>query len=162
MLESPQILQTIAEVAVAVTGFTAIAAVFRRIRQGGWDKLEQLHFLILIRTSVIVLFFSFAPWLVGQFPISSDIAWRSCCAFFGTANLVDIAWYMRNAKGTPTTKGQSALAALGLVNVACQVLAATGVLQPAQLVFVAGLIFLLYVSVHNFVLLLVIGLSDDT
>ena len=48
----------------------------------------------------------------------------------------------------------------GLINVACQLLAAAGLLAPLQLVFVAGLIYLLYVSAHNFVLLLVVGLDD--
>lgn len=162
LIENPEILTTIAEVAVAVMGFTAIAAVFRRIRKDDWSKPEQLHALVLIRTSVIVLFFSFAPWLFGQLPNLSDVAWRISCGLFGIANLVDIGWYLRHATGTPTTKTQSILAVLGFVNVACQLLVATGLLAHAPLVFVAGLIFLLYVSVHNFVLLLVIGLSDES
>ena len=65
------------------------------------------------------------------------------------------------AAGTPTTKGQSILAIVGFVNVACQFLAAVGFLAPFQPLFVAGLIFLMYVSVHNFVLLLVIGPNDE-
>lgn len=161
LFESPEILQTIAEVAVAITGFTAIAAVFRR-RTTGWGALERLHFLILIRTSVIVLFFSFLPWLLGQLPISSDMAWRACCGVYGVANLIDIGWYLKNAAGAPTTKGQSFLAIMGFVNVGCQLLAAGGLLTQFQLVFVAGLVFLLYVSVHNFILLLVVGLEEKS
>ena len=117
--------------------------------------------MILMRTSVIVLFFSFAPWLSSQFPIEPDTAWRMSCGIYGVASLIDVSWYLRNAAGTPTTRGQSILAFLGLVSIACQLLAAAGFLAPLQLVFVAGLIFLLYVSVHNFVLLLVIGLDDE-
>ncbi len=160
MFESPDILETIAEVAAAIIGFTAIAAVFRR-RQGGWAAKERLHFLVLIRTSVIVLFFSFSPWLLGQLPISSDVAWRASCGLYGIAQLLDVTWYMRRAAGTPTTRGQSILAILAFVNVVCQFLAAAGFLAPFQLVFVAGLILLMYVSVHNFVLLLVIALDDE-
>jgi hypothetical protein len=157
--ETPEILQTIAEVAVAITGFTAIAAVFRR-RQSGWNASERLHFLILMRTSVIVLFFSFAPWLLGQLPFASEMVWRASCGLYGIAQLVDVSWFVKNASGTPTTKGQSVLGVLGFVSVACQFLAAAGYLASTQFVFVAGLIFLLYVSVHNFVLLLVVGLDD--
>jgi len=145
---------------VAITGFTAIAAVFRR-RQSSWDTAERLHFLILMRTSVIVLFFSFAPWLLSQLMTSSDAAWRASCGLYGIANLMDIGWYLKNAKGTQTTRGQSILAILGFTNVACQLLAAVGLLAPPHLVFVAGLVFLLYVSIHNFILLLVIGLEDS-
>jgi hypothetical protein len=31
-----------------------------------------------------------------------------------------------------------------------------------QLVYVAGLLFLMYVSIHNFVLLLIIGLDEES
>jgi len=161
LIEIPEILQTIAEVAVAITAFTAIAAVFRR-RETGWAASERLHFLILIRTSVIVLFFSFSPWLLGELPMSSDMAWRASCGLYGVACLFDVAWYLKNAAGTPTTRGQSFLAIMGFVNVGCQLLAAAGLLTPFQLVFVAGLVFLLYVSVHNFILLLVVGLEDQS
>ena len=75
--------------------------------------------------------------------------------------MLDVSWFVKNAAGTPTTKGQSILGVLAFVNVACQFLAAAGYLASVQFVFVAGLIFLLYVSVHNFVLLLVIGLDDE-
>ena len=160
MFESPEILQTVAEVEVAITGFTAIAAVFRR-RQSAWNHSERLHFLILMRTSVIVLFFSFLPWLLIQLPFASDAAWRTSCGLLGLAQLIDVSWYLRNAAGTSTTKGQSILAVVGFVSLACQFVAAAGYLGSAQLVFVAGLIFLLYVSIHNFVLLLVIGLDDE-
>ncbi len=76
------------------------------------------------------------------------------------AQLIDVSWYLRNAAGTATTKGQSILAVVGFVSLTCLFVAAAGYLGSAQLVFVAGLIFLLYVSIHNFVLLLVIGLDD--
>ncbi|MCH8135227.1 MAG: hypothetical protein IIB77_04525 [Proteobacteria bacterium] len=75
--------------------------------------------------------------------------------------VIDVSWYLRNAAGTPTTKGQSILTVFGFANIACQFLAAAGFLAPLPLVFVAGLILLLYVSIHNFVLLLVIGLADE-
>lgn len=160
MFESPEILQTIAEVAVAITGFTAIAAVFKR-KQSGLNASERLHFLILMRTSVIVLFVSFIPWLLGQLPIASETAWRASCGLLGVVQLIDVGWFLRNAAGTPTTKGQSILAVVGFVSIACQFLAAAAYLGLTQVVFVAGLIFLLYVSVHNFVLLLVVGLDDE-
>jgi hypothetical protein len=160
LIEGQGILQTTAEVAAAVIGFTAIAAVFRR-RQSGWDTTERLHFLVLMRTSVIVLFFSFVPWLTSQFSIAPDTAWRTSCGLFGIAQLIDVSWYLRNAAGATTTRGQSVLAFMGFVNVACQILAAVGLLGPLHLVFVAGLILLLYISVHNFVLLLIIGLDNE-
>ncbi|MFT5501525.1 MAG: hypothetical protein ACI88G_001662 [Woeseiaceae bacterium] len=161
MFETPNILETIAEVAIAITGFTAIAAVFRR-RQASWSSKERLHFLILIRTSIIVLFFSFVPWLLGQIEITPDMAWRASCGLFGVAQLADVSWYMRNAADTPTTKGQSILAMLGFANVGVQFLAAAGGIAQVQLVFVAGLILLLYVSIHNFVLLLVVGMGEES
>jgi hypothetical protein len=45
------------------------------------------------------------------------------------------------------------------VNVTCQLLVAAGWLDFGPFVFVGGLIFLMYVSAHNFVLLLIIGLD---
>ena len=98
---------------------------------------------------------------MGQLPIASETAWRVSCGLCGVVQLIDVSWFMKNAAGTPTTKGQSILGALGFVSVACQFLAAAGYLASTQFVFVAGLIFLLYVSVHNFVLLLVVGLDDE-
>lgn len=159
MFQNPDILNVIAEVAVTITGFTAIAAVFRR-RQGKWDRPEQILFLVLMRTSLIVLFFSFVPWLVSQLVTSADLVWRISCGLYGLMQLIDVTWYLRHKAGEPT-RGQKILASLGFVNVTGQFLVAAGLLGPGQFVFVAGLLFLLYVSVHNFVLLLIIGLDRD-
>ena len=159
LFQNPDILTVIAEVAVTITGFTAIAAVFRR-RQGAWDRPERILFLVLMRTSLIVLFFSFVPWLVGQVVTSVDTVWRTSCGLYGLMQLIDVTWYLRHKAGKPT-RGQKILAPLGFVNVTCQFLVAAGMLGPGQLVFVAGLLFLLYVSIHNFVLLLIIGLDKE-
>ena len=158
MFENPDILHVIAEVAVTITGFTAIAAVFKK-RQGNWEASELILFLVLIRTSLIVLFFSFLPWLVGQTVAPDALVWRISCGLYGLMQFIDVTWYLRNRAGTLPTPGQKILAPLGFVNVSCQFLAAAGWLENGQLVFVAGLVFLMYVSIHNFVLLLIVGLD---
>jgi hypothetical protein len=160
LFQNPDILFVIAEVAVTITGFTAIGAVFRR-RQGKWARPEQVLFLVLMRTSLIVLFFAFVPWLVGQAVTSDDLVWRISCGLYGLMQLIDVTWYLRHKAGEPT-RGQKILAPLGFVNVTSQMLVAAGMLGPGQLVYVAGLLFLMYVSIHNFVLLLIIGLDEES
>ena len=57
---------TIAEIAITITGFTAIAAVVGRRVGERWGAGEILQFMVLIRTSVIVVFISFAPAVFSQ------------------------------------------------------------------------------------------------
>ena len=115
MIDHQETLATFAEVAVAITGFTAIAAVFGR-GMGELNHSYRLQLLILVRTSIIVLFFSFLPKLIGELSISTDMVWRVCCGLLGVTMLADVAWFLLSAKKTPITKGQQLLGFLAFGN----------------------------------------------
>ena len=85
------------------------------------------------------------------------MVWRICCGLLGVTLLADVAWFLLNAKKTPTTKGQQLLGLLAFVVIVVLLFASAGMFRPYHLMFLASLLFMLYVSVHNFVLLLVIG-----
>ena len=150
-------LGVVAEIAVAITGFTAIAAVLGRRGGGDWTAGERLQFRLLIRTSLMALFASFLPELVGELTANESLIWRSSCAVFGVAMLADVAWFLSHRGGGIITQGQRVLAAVAFVVVASLLGSSAGLPGVARLTFLVGLLFLLAVALYNFVLLLVTG-----
>ena len=155
-------LGVIAEIAVAITGFTAIAAVLGRRGGGDWSPSERLQFRLLIRTSLMALFASFVPELVGELTANEHVIWRSSCAVLGWAMLADVAWFLSHRGAGIITQGQRVLAVVAFVVVASLLGSSAGFLDAARLVFLVGLIFLLAVALYNFVLLLVTGTQSES
>ena len=148
---------TIAEIAIAITGFTAIAAVVGRRVGQEWKTGEILQFMVLIRTSVIVLFLSFAPAVVSHLVSSDDLVWRISSGMLGLALLIDVSWFLSRSKQVTITLGQRSLVITGFIIVTGLFASSAGLVRPFSLAFLVVLLFLLFVAVYNFVLLLVKG-----
>ncbi len=135
----------------------AIAAVVGRRAGQEWRSGEILQFMVLIRTSVIVLFLSFAPAVLSHLVSSEDIIWRISSGMLGLALLIDVSWFVYRSKQVSITFVQRALVTTGFIIVAGLFASSAGLIRPFGLAFLVGLLFLLFVAVYNFVLLLVKG-----
>lgn len=56
----------IAEISVALAGFSCIAAAFGRRREGTWSRSERMRLANLLNHSGIALFASLLPLIFGQ------------------------------------------------------------------------------------------------
>lgn len=89
-MSDSDILQTLAEVGVALAGFTGVVFVLGRRAVGEWSPVERLWFHILLSSSVQVVFFAILP-LVFESYLSTSTAWRWSAGLLGAEGLVFLA-----------------------------------------------------------------------
>ena len=69
-------LSTLAEVAIAITGFAGVVAVFGRRSSGHWTAAEGNRLTALIVSSLTALFLCVLPFLLLSIPVSEATCWR--------------------------------------------------------------------------------------
>lgn len=164
-MEESETLRTLAEVAVALTGFTGIVAILGRRAGGEWSPLELLRLRMLLETSLGVVFLSLIPVLLLTLRISQGSLWRVSNALQGLIHLGGaIVLFLRVSRlepsqWTPEERWLTVLfAPLSLLIVAGQGAAALGLLPDhGPFVYLLGLIYLLALAALHFVLLLLPG-----
>src|SRR5215216_5734917 len=72
------ILNTFAEVAVTLAGFSGVAVVFRLRGAQSWSPTELRYLWLLIGDSFLVLFFSLLPFPLAIANWSDDALWGIC------------------------------------------------------------------------------------
>jgi hypothetical protein len=78
------ILNTFAEVAVTLAGFSGVAVVFRLRGAQSWSPTELRYLWLLIGDSFLVLFFSLLPFPLAIANWSDDALWGICNALLGS------------------------------------------------------------------------------
>jgi hypothetical protein len=135
-MQSSEILQTIAEVAVALAGFSGVVAVLGQRGRGNWSSEEILQLRTLVEPSL------------------EPLVWRLSNAALASLGLAAGAAFIARSRFASTTTGQRVLFGLALLAIGAQLLAAVGAFGRYELVFVIGLIVALVVAAYNFLLLL--------
>jgi hypothetical protein len=74
-------LDTIAEVSVALAGFSGLAAAFRRKSMREWAEWERVWFWYILAWSFVSLLFSILPAALGGLGIGPSSAWLFCNVF---------------------------------------------------------------------------------
>jgi hypothetical protein len=166
-MEEGENLRTLAEVAIALAGFTGVVAVLGRRARGAWAPLELLRLHVLLATSVGVLMLSFIPALLEALNVSGPPLWQ-------IANLIQV---VGHSAGVVVLGGRArkldasqwpreerlwalVLTPISLSLILAQVLNAWGLLAGfGFFIYFFGLLYLLLVAVLNFVLLLVVHKS---
>jgi hypothetical protein len=145
-------LSTISEIAIAITGFTAVATVIGT-RTGGWSANDRQRLRVLVRTSLIVLFASFLPELVAELVSDDDLVWRICNGALGIAILADVVWTF--TRGMQPTNLHRFLGLGAVILIVLLIVSAAGVLEAFRLIYLLSLLFMLSVALTNFVELLI-------
>ncbi len=145
---------TIAEVSIALAGFSGVVAVLGRRSSGGWSSEELLQLRALVETSLAALFVSFVPGMVSSAVGSENAVWRWSNGFIAVAHLAILLAFFVRARITAPTVGQRILGSVGAGFGLLHLGAAVGIVAWAAPLFVLGLLGLLSVAAHNFVLLL--------
>ncbi len=79
-MEGSDILQTIAEVAVALTGFTGIVVALGRRTDRPFSAFELVRFRILLVASLIALALALLPFFWHYLRVPSGVGWSICSA----------------------------------------------------------------------------------
>ena len=154
MFDPQATLTTIAEVSVALAGFTGVVAVLGSRRDHEWTPEERLQLRTLVETSLTALFLSFAPSVLGLVMTSESAVWRLANLLLGAMHLASITMFIARTKVAKPTGGQLALLASGFSVILAHFLAAAGLLPWYDAIFTLGLLQLIFVATFNFVLLL--------
>ena len=75
-MQDSDLLQTIAEIAIALTGFTGVVAVLGERARGKWRAVDLFRFNNLLTNSIGALFLAFVPILIHKLGVSEVTAWR--------------------------------------------------------------------------------------
>ena len=75
-MESADILQTIAEIAIGLAGFGGIAAGLGYRARGDWSDDDQVRLMGMAYTSLLVVFAALLPFVVHH--LSATGPWRVC------------------------------------------------------------------------------------
>ncbi len=164
-MEESETLRTLAEVAVALTGFTGIVAVLGRRAGGEWSPLEWLRLRMLLEASLAVLFLSLLPVLLSTLRPSQGSLWRvansaQVVVHLGGALLLVLRVSRLEPSQWPSEERwlTALLAPLSLVIILVQAGAVLGLLPGvASFVYLLGLMYLLALAALHFVLLLLPG-----
>jgi hypothetical protein len=154
-LAHSDILRLIAEIAVALTGFTGIVAVLGRRARGDWSPEEMLSLRVLIETSLTALFLSFIPDLLNMVVDSESTVWRVSNGLLGITHLATFGAFLLRAKLANPTSSQVMLGVTAISLILAHFLVAAGLFTTwAALIFIIGLLQQLFIAIHNFVILL--------
>lgn len=158
-------LQTLAEVGVALAGFTGVVFVLGRRATGEWSRVEKLWFHILLSSSAHVVFFALLPVVLESY-LSTSTAWRWSAGLLGVEGLVFLAdlWrrFWPNRRGFTTLWRRLMLMnfVVGTLQMSSCLVVAAGYLSELQ-AFVYLLLLLNFVlcALLNFMYLLRSGIK---
>ena len=68
-------LTTVAEIAIAIAGFSGIAAVLGRHSEGEWAPVDVFRLRLLLRLSFAVVLFCFLPIVLSSASVAPKLTW---------------------------------------------------------------------------------------
>ncbi len=93
-------LSTLAEIAIAIAGFSGIVSVFGRRSLGEWSPDERSRLIGLLHQSFAALFFCIVPFALLAVPVSEPACWRILSLAFASYRVFSVAFSARIALQT--------------------------------------------------------------
>jgi hypothetical protein len=144
----------VAEVSIALAGFTGVVAVLGNRRNHDWSPEERLQLRTLVETSLTAMFASFVPAVLFLALDSEPAVWRSANLFLGALHLANLVAFLRRTTDAKPTASQRGLLVIGIAMILAHFLTATGLIPWYVLIFLVGLLQQVFIAALNFVLLL--------
>ena len=155
-MNGAEILTTIAQLGVAVTGFSGIAIAFNR-QPGGLGGFEAFRVSILFANSLAAVFLSLIPFAFFYLGWSQEIIWRTtsglCVAFeaaFIASHFPAGRRFLRSHRELFNLKLLAFVTLGHVVNATAQLLNAVGMVEAKLSIFIFGLLWLLFHSAFQF------------
>jgi len=158
-MEPNSVLALIAGVASTFIGFTGVIFAVGRSSLDGWSPRERTALLNLLMPSVVVLFLAFIPIVASTGIRSQALIWRGSNGLLALVHLALVTSALRAALKATLMEPvplRFVLIPGGYLSGILSALAALGYLSEfAVLVFIAGLVWSLFVAAIQFVMLIV-------
>lgn len=154
MFQNPEILHTLAEIAIALVGFTGIVVALNHTR-GSWSEKQLIQFSALIGPSLTALACCFVPALLAYFISDIDSNWRASNFILGSLHLVNIIPFfvmVQRSETNPATRSQKINSVIGSLTIIAHYVAALGLTPYLEAIFVFGVMQQLSIGLLNFVL----------
>ncbi|MCK5443686.1 MAG: hypothetical protein KAJ23_17510 [Maribacter sp.] len=144
-------LNTIAQIAVALIGFSGIVVIFGDRHKRGWSETESLKFYALLATPLTALVCSFVPILLSTLLNENELIWRISNGTLGILHLLNLLYFIKKLKRVTLTLSQKILIPTGLIMITAHMATAANIIGWHEFVFVLGLMQQLIVGVDNFI-----------
>jgi len=156
-------LTTIAEIGIALAGFSGLVVVLRR-NAGPLNEIEKYRMSVLLATAFGAMFLALLPAALQQLDLADDILWRTSSAFLATFSFAFIlGWVLSSrrffhvAREIFSVPAFSLMAIGHLINVGLQLSVTLGLWGDASPgVYLLGLVWLLAHASQQFVRMLFI------
>ena len=149
----------IAELAVAVAGFSSVIVALESRGVRYWSALQRFNLRVLLQVSALAIFFSLFPLILERL-VEPPASWRWALSVYGLVHLIDVSSFMWR---TPPETGHvhRIFQRIGLLaSLASLLVAAFGSLLACEVVYLSVLVWHLAVAAMGFVLL-VFGSSGE-
>ena len=149
-MDSHDALTTLAEIAIAIAGFSGIAAVLGRRNQGEWSPSDVVRLRSLLVVSFTIVIFCFFPIILSLAVADSEKVWAVSSGAWIVQSVVAILFGVRDARQVVRTTGEALdrkfVGLVALLFVGLEVLQAANVLVvrdawPYLSALVAHLVF---------------------
>lgn len=151
LMEHGETLNTIAQIAISLVGFSGIVVIFGDRFKRKWTASEALQFYALLSAPITALLCSFLPELISTITNDREMIWRASNAILGLLHLSNFLYFVikiRNAIFIQKIAGVT-----GVTTILVHFLTAINLIPYFEFVFIAGLLQQIVVGILNFVLL---------
>jgi hypothetical protein len=101
MMSEQDYLMTVAQIAIAIAGFSSIVEALSTRHMQYWADAERYNYRILLQVSAMALFFALLPMILVQL-WNESVTWRVAVFVYGVFHLADIgSFVLKLPSGTP-------------------------------------------------------------
>lgn len=158
---SEGLLLAVAQIAVALIGFSGVVTTLGHRRGTKWTAAELLQLRTQVEPSIVALFGALVPSTLALVVESPTSVWRISNAVLAVLGLLAFIRYQYRTHRSPTLWSQKVLAVVAILALSGLILGALNLVTKHEFTFMVGLWVALVVGVHNFALLLFRIEADD-
>ena len=157
-------LMAIAQIAIALIGFSGVVVALGRSGKVGWSEAELLQLRTLVEPSVVVLVGAFIPLVLSLLDMQGVALWRLGNGVLLCLHAIGHSLFMvRSVRSeNAVVRSQRIVTGISFIVYAILIGSVAGLVEYHQFAFLIGLLLGIQVSVVNFYLLLFGRHESDT
>lgn len=93
-MESHDVLVLIAELAVAIAGFSSVVVALEARAVKSWSAYQRHNLRVLLQVSALTIFFSIFP-LIFQRVVEGPDSWKWALGFYAVVHTIDVTSFLR-------------------------------------------------------------------
>lgn len=154
MTLSEDFLFAVASIAIALIGFSGVVTALSTRHRGEWSSAERLQFVTLVEPSIASLAGAFVPILIGLITLDHDTIWRLSNAVLLFVHGIGFSLFWIRGVKSEVVFSQKIVTGICMPIFLFQAVSIIGMTSHHELAFALSLLLGIFISVHNFYLLL--------